>query len=739
MRAKKPAIFQCVRTSINGVVKTLVVPITRMDQCIPVFVQERGRSGETRRTVVPISSTTVFDTSEDTVSGYRQGRRRQWLRYPVTRLPVPGGPDNTFTATAAAGWSYRLRANVTEATDSEPSIDPAQLGMVRQSYYGTGRATDVPQLIAVPTHVTIEQADEMLSGRNLTRSNRISQLSEKKATTPDCQPENTPLRNAAFSCNDCLSSNDNAISAHCEGSSTIYDRIPSSDMNATPDACSTSSRCSSGLNQETNYHAQSNCCDDTSNLVRIENCRSPSCDESHSTYVDIIMCKTENTSSGDEELQQTKCEESESLTNKVHLHPEYVDPFSNGNISESEMDQSRSPEVELPCNLVKEETECDHYLPFSLNDSTTLGHIYEYEVTKSEGDIESESNSQLLEMHSDEDIAMSTRQSCLSIGSEHNHSLDDTSSSETLGDDAKLDHLRSLDSSSNRINSECVEFDAASALSAYNIRDCVVMIEPLSEPPSSTCTDQETLGEDITQHRSTEMFYSCKQLGPTTIRLVKQHVAPGGSRVPGGDEVRWDTTSKRDCRTNTDIQTPRRHPEVPVMHFDLQTTDRMPDTSDDSRSESEHHDNRTPQTQVARGDRKSNFAFSSASTIKQRTMIYSGVSKLNKSRLKLSRMLQRMAPKASPMQCAPVMSPPTTTLTGLPHRHSPVQDTIDSLSKSYIKGPSLHAESKAYCTRHLEQVLRYHERVAFRVRALLRKSSKTDLTHSASLGNVTTV
>ena len=731
MRAKKPAMFQCVRTSINGVVKTLVVPITRMDQCIPVFVQERGRLGETRRTVVPISSTTVFDTSEDTVSGYRQGRRRQWLRYPATRLPVPGGPDNTFTATAAAGWSYRLRAGVAEATDSEPSINQSQLGVVRQPYYGTGRATDVPQLIAVPTHVKIEQVDEMLSGRNPTRSNRISQLSEKKATMPDCQ--NTPLQNTALSCNDCLSSNHNAISAHCEGSTKIHDGMPTSDMNATPE-------CSSGLNQETNYCAQS--CDDTSKLIHIDNSRSLSCSECNSTYVDIIMCKTENTSSGDEELQQIKCEEIESPTKNVHLHPEYTDPLRCGDISESALYQSQFSEVELPPNLVKEETECDHQLASPMNnDSITLGHIYQCEVTKSEADTrESESNSQLLEIHSDEDNAMSTRQSCLSIGSEHSHPVDDTSASETLGDDAKLDHLRKVDLLSTRINSECVEFDAASVLSAYNIRDCVVMIEPLSEPLSSTCTDQETLDRDITQHRSTGMVYSCKQLGPTTIRLVKQrNVAPGGSRVPGEDAVRWDTTSERDCRINTDIQTPRRHPEVPAMHFDLQTTDRTPDTSDDSRSESEHHDNRTPQTQVARGDRMSNFAFSSASTIKQRAMIYSGVSKLNKSRLKLSRMLQRMAPKASPMQHAPAMSPPTTSVTGLPHRHSPVQDTIDNLSKSYSKGPSQHAESKAYCTRHLEQVLRYHERVAFRVRALLRKSSKTDLTHSESLGNVTTV
>ena len=731
VRTKKPAMFQCVRTSINGVVKTLVVPINRMDQCIPVVV--RGRSGETRRTVVPISSTTVFDTSEDIISGFRQSRRRQWLRYPSTQLPVSDDSDSTSTATEAdqesAGGRCRLSDDVPKSTDSEPNIGTAHLGVDTQSCYGAGCSAGVPQLTALPlTDVKIEEVDEMPSGRNLTRSNRISQLHENKAIMPDCQ--NKPFQNTMSSCDDGLWFNHNARSPHYEVITSIYDGLPTSDMNATPDVCCASSQCSSGCNQETNYYAQS--CDDTS------------------SYPTNTTSKPEVI---DEELQQPKSEKIESPTNNAHLHLEYADPRQNGYISDCALYKSRFPEVELPPNLAKEETECDHQLPLSVNnDSTTLGHIYQYEVTKPEaGTQESESNSPLLEIHSDEDNTMVTRQSRLPIGRERSHPIVDTSTSEKSGDEAKLDRHHSLNLLSTRINCERVEFDAASALSAHNIRDCVVVIEPLLEPLSSTYTEQETVDEDITQHQSTEMFYSCKQLGPTTIRLARQRkVAPDVSGIPGRDAVRLDTTNERDRRTNqlrwfthTDIHTTRRHPDMSGMYSDGRTTDT---TTDHSRSESEHHNNRTPETQVARGDRRSNFAFSSASTIalhgarKRRSMIYNGVSKLNKSRLKLSRMLQRMAPKTTPAQRAPTMSR-STTLRGDHYRQTPVQDTLSGLSKAYSKGPLKLAESKAYCTKHLEQLLRYHERVASQVRALLRKNgSKTDLTHStSSLDNANTV
>ena len=129
-----------------------------------------------------------------------------------------------------------------------------------------------------------------------------------------------------------------------------------------------------------------------------------------------------------------------------------------------------------------------------------------------------------------------------------------------------------------------------------------MLIEPLLEPLSSTYhTDQETVGEYIAQHRSTDMFYSCKQLGPTTIRLVTQrNVASDASRISGGDAVRLDTTNERDLRTNhhrwsadTDFHRTRRHPDMPAIHVDVPTTIRTLDTtSNNSGSESEHHNSR---------------------------------------------------------------------------------------------------------------------------------------------------
>ena len=741
VRRQRIAIFQCVRTSVNGVVKILVVPISRTDQCLPVVVQQQRSSGETRRAVVPAGSTIVFgddldvlrarhvpvrtnargfpvDLSRVAVSEALRGRQHvPFVPETCIRLCVPREAINTATADGSRTGSASSEGPCRSGDDgSKPEAPQVVIGLD----YDAGGFPGIPQHTTMTSDPNVVQDNGASSGSNMVWSSREAPLSDNAMKPPECPK--MLQNNAEVSYDNVLSYDQNAESSHCENTASAYDGMVTREMNTMSNDSSTVTHYPSDIKQEGNNNVVEQSSDDTGTSIRIEHCCSLSVWDGHSDFVQHQVSE---------------------------ISPSTDDQFRQPTIDETDMPKIKS---ETPSH-VTDETDVGHLnLPdHNVSASGLEGH--QYTDAKLEwADQEIESNWQVGKRQRDtvnfayENNVMLTCQS--TTGTEQCQMLDGTNGSETSHYEANRCHKNPPELLPKRFKRESFDFDYASTLSAHNITECSVRLEPLSY----TYTQQHSV--NVTKPR--EAVYSCRQLGPTTIKLVrKNNVAAQASDVPGAildtgkeqnrrtNKVRWVTGSGSNTLHNTRCRSAAkvaRHSNRHMVYIDSPLTgdtldtpgDQSPSASDDvHRTQSLQDDNQTPtaQHEVSGGNCMLIFKSSSASLVplqaapKSSAAMSRDGNQLAASRTELSRTLQRVSPSR-----VPVVDPSTAYLR-LHGRYTRGQDTFNGLSDSDYSSSRRLAVGRAQCTKHLERLLRYHERVVLEVRALLRKNGKVDGTN----------
>ena len=848
VRKQRIAIFQCVRTSVNGVVKMLVVPISRIDQCLPVVVQQQRASGETRRAVVPAGSTITFgddlgvlrarhvpvctnarglhvDLSGDAVSRAMQLCQRA-PRGPLAsiRLCVPRQetPDETVIVGVASGVNAGSTLAAPECL--YPVCDTVADTVIRPRYDSSG-LPDIPQPTAFVNDV------------NATDDITSSDSHMAWGTRQDCFTDAavTSVSPKLLQYNSAIPYDNRLSRDHDVGSSletTAYDEFLPAHMSHD---CSSPSQYQSDVKQEATNSVTEKRTENALTAIRIAHCCTLSRSwDGDNAYVEHPVYKTETPICEQEDFQhpdigvtvmpndigETAMPNDIGVTPMTNVKPETTDipicqdyevPHQNAYDSGNVLYQNPCSGVQPTSNDFTEETVVDSQFHLPISDISANGvHDSQYTGTKSEwSDHEMSSNWPLENIRHNgsnftyENSMTLTCQPSLPIGNDQCQSLDDPSEDSNAGGCHKNPEVLPK-----RAKHKLNDFDDASTLSAYHITECTVRLVPLSD----AYTKQQSVY--LTKRPSQDSVYSCKQLGPTTIKLVRKNNV--GLVVPGGDvamsdraveprrranKARWVTgsgssalhTTRRRSATRSTRSTARRFVYIdsplPDDILAKQSTRPRPASEDVLRSQSLQEISETPMTtgnvsggncmliltsssasliplrdtsgdntsvssagsrltdsrtqlrqnlvqrsvsgsqlsqnrtildnMLQRSSSEINFASSQKklSTMTQRS---GSASQLAKSRTKLSRTLQQLSPRAS-------VDPSTAFLRVQTRTKRSLGAVGRETSSASADASRQHTESNAQCTRHLEQLLRYHEKVVLEVRALLQKNTKVDV------------
>ena len=849
VRKQRIAIFQCVRTSVNGVVKMLVVPISRIDQCLPVVVQQQRASGETRRAVVPAGSTITFgddlgvlrarhvpvctnarglhvDLSGDAVSRAMQLCQRA-PRVPLASIRLCVPRQETADETVIDGVASDKNAGSTLAVPEclYPSCDTVADTVIRPGYDSSGLADIThPSAFVNDVNVTddITSSDSHMAWR--TREDCFTDTAVTSVSPKLLQ------YNSAMPYDNRLSHDHDVGSCH---ETTAYDGYLTAHMS---NDCSSPLQYQNDVKHEATNNVTEKSTENALTSIRIAHCctlsrswdgdnayvehpvykaETPICEQEDFQHPDIgvtVMPNDISETAMPNDIGVTAMTNVKPETTNIPICQEYEVPHQNGYDSGNVLYHNPCSGVQPTSNDFAEETDVDNHFHLPINDTSANGlHESQYTSTKSEWSDQEMSSNWPLENIRHNDITYDnsmtlTCQPSLPMGNDQCQSIDDTSEDSNAGGCHENPEMLPK-----RAKHKLNDFDDASTLSAYHITECTVRLVPLSD----TYTKQQSVY--VTKPPSQKSVYSCKQLGPTTIKLVrKNNVTQCGLVVPGGDvamsdraveprrranKARWVTgssssalhTTRRRSATRSTRSTTRRFVYIdsplpddilakqscrprPVSEDVLRTqslqeisetpmTTRnvsggncmliltsssaslipLRDTSGDNTSVSSAGsrltDSRTQLRQnlmqrsvsgsqlsqrqtnldkmLQRSSSEINFASSQKklSTMTQRS---GSASQLAKSRTKLSRTLQQWSPRASVDPSTAFLRVQTRTKRGLGAVSGETSSTIADASRQL-------AESNAQCTRHLEQLLRYHEKVVLEVRALLQKNAKDDV------------